>query len=74
MKIGIVKETGTAERRVALIPDSIKKLIAKKLEFVLQSGAGGRAYYSDSEYQAAGASVVPTYDGSRGVSVWRPMG
>lgn len=60
MKIGIPKETATDERRVALIPETVKKLTAKKFEFVVQAGAGDLAWFSDSDYQAVGAAVVPT--------------
>ena len=44
--------------RVALLPDSIKRLVAKKLEVVVQSGAGAGACASDAEYEAAGARIA----------------
>jgi len=62
MKIGIVQETAPAERRVALVPETVKKLAAKKIETVVQAGAGGGASIPDADYRAAGAAVVATFD------------
>ncbi|HEX7898822.1 MAG TPA: Re/Si-specific NAD(P)(+) transhydrogenase subunit alpha [Planctomycetota bacterium] len=61
MKIGIPKETAPHERRVALVPETVKKLAAKKIETVVQSGAGLASSFVDAEYEAAGAKVVATY-------------
>jgi len=58
MKIGVVKETAEGERRVALVPDAVKKLSAKGLEIVLQRGAGEGALIPDSAYEEAGAKLV----------------
>ena len=59
MKVGVVKETLPGERRVAVVPDTVSKLIAAKLEVALQSGAGSEAFYIDDAYQKAGATLVP---------------
>jgi NAD(P) transhydrogenase subunit alpha len=58
MKIAVPKETVAGERRVALVPESIKRLCAKKFEVFVQSGAGASAYVTDEEYAAAGAKLV----------------
>ena len=58
MKIGVLKETKEHENRVALSPDVIKLLIKKEFEVLVESGAGIKSYFSDEEYQAAGASIV----------------
>ncbi len=58
MKIGVVKETAEGERRVALVPEAVKKLSAKGLEIVLQRGAGEGALIPDSAYEEAGAKLV----------------
>jgi NAD(P) transhydrogenase subunit alpha len=60
MKIGILQETAPSERRVALVPETVKKLAAKKIESVVQSGAGDGAFISDADYRAAGATVAGT--------------
>lgn len=62
MKIGIPRSTRPDERRVPIIPETVKKLAPKKIEFVIQAGAGESAYFADSEYQSAGATVLPTSD------------
>jgi NAD(P) transhydrogenase subunit alpha len=59
MKIGIARESTPGERRVALVPETVKKLAARKLEVVVQAGAGEAAFYGDADYRAAGATVAP---------------
>jgi NAD(P) transhydrogenase subunit alpha len=61
MKIGIPKETSPGERRVALVPETVKKLAAKKIESLVETGAGSAASFSDAEYEAAGGRIVPSY-------------
>jgi NAD(P) transhydrogenase subunit alpha len=62
MKIGIPRETAPGERRVALIPETVKKLAARKIEAVLETGAGLASSFSDAEYQAAGAQVASSLE------------
>jgi NAD(P) transhydrogenase subunit alpha len=40
MKLGIPKETRTGETRVAVSPDTVKKLRAKGLEILIEKSAG----------------------------------
>lgn len=58
MKIGIPTEVRPGERRVALVPESVKRLAHKGAEFVVQSGAGSSAGFLDDEYKAVGARIV----------------
>jgi len=60
MKIGIPKETKPGESRVAATPDSIKRLTGKikGLTFLVESGAGGGAYFPDEAYTEVGAQIV----------------
>jgi NAD(P) transhydrogenase subunit alpha len=62
MKIGIPKETAPGEKRVALIPETVKKLAAKKIDSIIETGAGMASSFSDEEYKAAGASIVSSLD------------
>lgn len=62
MKIGIPKETAAHEKRVAIVPETVKKLAAKKIEAVVQSGAGLASSFVDAEYEAAGAKVVASFE------------
>jgi len=57
MKVGVPKETTAGERRVALVPEVIKKMAAKGFEVVVEPGAGADAMLSDEAYEAAGATV-----------------
>ncbi|WP_088242949.1 Re/Si-specific NAD(P)(+) transhydrogenase subunit alpha [Calothrix rhizosoleniae] len=58
MKIAVAKEIEVCERRVALIPDIVAKLVKKGLEVWVESGAGERAFFTDADYEAAGATVI----------------
>jgi NAD(P) transhydrogenase subunit alpha len=62
MKIGIPRESVAGERRVALVPETVRKLAAKKIEVVVQAGAGEGSSWSDAEYQAAGASIAGSFE------------
>jgi NAD(P) transhydrogenase subunit alpha len=62
MRIAIRKESATGERRVALVPESIKRLAAKKIEVSVAAGAGVAAFASDDEYKAMGARVDGAQD------------
>src|SRR5438552_17717756 len=62
MKIGIPKETAPGERRVALIPETVKKLAAKKIETIVETGAGAASSFSDEEYTAAGATIASSFE------------
>ena len=57
MRIGVPKETAPGERRVALVPESAKKLIQAGYEVAIEAGAGDAAGYSDAGYREAGAMV-----------------
>ncbi|HEX9623184.1 MAG TPA: Re/Si-specific NAD(P)(+) transhydrogenase subunit alpha [Streptosporangiaceae bacterium] len=59
MKVAVVKETGPAERRVALVPETVAKLRSAGYEVLVQTGAGAGAFLPDESYSDAGASVVP---------------
>src|SRR2546423_2850692 len=58
MNIAVLNETSPGEARVALMPDSVQKLVAAKANVSIESGAGLGAARTDDEYAAAGASVV----------------
>lgn len=57
MKVVVPKETLPSENRVALIPDSAKKLIRFGANIVIESGAGEGAGYDDQSYIDVGAAV-----------------
>jgi len=57
MKIAVLKETRPDERRVALAPESCKKLIKDGYVIGIEAGAGASAFYPDAAYQDVGATV-----------------
>src|SRR3954469_5251264 len=59
MRIAVPKEITPGEARVSLVPETIKRLVAKKLEVAVETGAGLGARVSDDEYKAAGAMIEP---------------
>jgi NAD(P) transhydrogenase subunit alpha len=59
MRIGVVKETAPGERRVALVPESCKKLQQAGYVITLEGGAGGPAGYPDERYNDVGAVIEP---------------
>jgi NAD(P) transhydrogenase subunit alpha len=57
MHITVLKETEPDESRVALVPESVKRLVSMKAKVAIESGAGNESGASDADYEAAGASV-----------------
>jgi H+-translocating NAD(P) transhydrogenase subunit alpha len=58
MRVAVLRETLPGEARVALVPESVKKLIAAKNEVWIESGAGEAAGMNDADYTAAGAKLT----------------
>jgi NAD(P) transhydrogenase subunit alpha len=59
VKLAVPTETRPGERRVALVPDVVKKLVTAGWEITIQSGAGTEAAFPDAAYSEAGATVAP---------------
>ena len=62
MRIAVPREQQQGEARVALVPESVKKLVAAGAEVGIETGAGIRAGFRDAEYQTAGASLMGRAD------------
>jgi proton-translocating NAD(P)+ transhydrogenase subunit alpha len=62
MKVAVVKENAPGERRVALVPETVPRLTQAGLEVLIEQGAGDGAWFPDSAYSEAGASIVKTDD------------
>ena len=58
MLLGILKESAPGETRVALLPGSLKSLIAQGTNVLVESGAGEASGASDQAYIDAGATVT----------------
>jgi len=60
MKAAVVRETAPGERRVALAPDAVAKLRPAGIDVLVERGAGQSAWFTDSAYAQAGATIVGT--------------
>ena len=58
MQIAVLRETQSGEARVALVPESVRKLAALKVAVSVESGAGVEAGAADADYEGAGAVVA----------------
>ena len=60
MKVAVVSEWQAGEPRVAATPETVKKIKALGAEVILEAGAGLYSGILDADYEAAGATTVPT--------------
>src|SRR4051812_19853279 len=58
MKVGVPTETAERERRVALVPEVIKRLTGKDHQVLVQPGAGAKARILDELFAEAGATMT----------------
>jgi NAD(P) transhydrogenase subunit alpha len=72
MRIGVPRETAAGERRVALVPEVVEKLVGG-FEVLVERGAGEAASFPDSAYGEAGAQLVEDWaDAEVVVKVQKP--
>jgi NAD(P) transhydrogenase subunit alpha len=60
MRVAVPSETIAGERRVAMVPEVAPRLVGAGHDLVVQSGAGGRAWFDDDAYRAQGATIGAT--------------
>ncbi len=58
MKVGVPRESAPGERRVALVPEAVKRLAPAGIDVLVEQGAGEAAAFRNEEYAEAGATVV----------------
>src|SRR6478609_3372996 len=58
LTVGSVAETAPRERRVALSPDGVVRLLATGQQVIIEAGAGAAAWFPDTDYTDAGARLV----------------
>ena len=58
MRVGVPKEVAANERRVALVPDAVARLVKGGFEVAIERGAGTAAACPDEAYKAAGAAIA----------------
>lgn len=59
VQIAVPKETAPGERRVALTPEVVARLVKEGCAVRLEAGAGASAFFTDEAYREAGAEIVP---------------
>lgn len=60
MKVGVPKEVYPEERRVALTPEGVERLVKAGFQVVVEDGAGVQSSVNNDKYLAAGAKIAPT--------------
>jgi H+-translocating NAD(P) transhydrogenase subunit alpha len=58
MKVGVARESDPGETRVAVVPDTARRLVDDGVEVVVERGAGEAATFADADYEAAGTRAV----------------
>jgi alanine dehydrogenase len=58
MRIGVPKEIKDNEYRVGLVPSTVRELMARGHEVMVETGAGLGAGLADADYETAGAVIV----------------
>jgi NAD(P) transhydrogenase subunit alpha len=58
MVIGVPRETRPDERRVAVTPETVHKLVGRGHTVLVETGAGQGSFLPDAQFETAGASVV----------------
>lgn len=62
MKLAVPRETVPGETRVALVPESVKKLVGAGFQVFVEEGAGSAAGFADQLYRDAGATIESSAD------------
>jgi alanine dehydrogenase len=62
LTVGVPREVKTAEHRVAITPDGVRELERHGVQVHVEAGAGNDSSITDAEFEAAGATIVPTAD------------
>src|SRR5271156_6311720 len=71
--VGVVAESGTDERRVALVPKAVAPLVKSGVAVVVESGAGEGALLPDDLYTEAGATIGDAWGADVVVKVAPPI-
>jgi NAD(P) transhydrogenase subunit alpha len=61
MLIAVPRESASRERRVALVPDTVGRLVKAGHTIRVERGAGAAAGFPDAEYEGKGATLAPDF-------------
>jgi len=57
MKLGVLRESKERENRVALTPETVRQLIKKGFEVIIEKDAGIASRFTDDNYKSDGATI-----------------
>jgi NAD(P) transhydrogenase subunit alpha len=60
MQVGVAKESAPGETRVAVVPDTARRLVGDGVDVLVERGAGETATFADAAYERAGARLAST--------------
>src|SRR5205809_694066 len=73
MRVGVPKETADGERRVALVPEVVSRLVTAGFDVLVERGAGEAASFPNGAFEEAGARLVAdAYEADCVVKVQKP--
>src|SRR5947207_15193367 len=72
MKIGVVRETAPGERRVALVPETVRRLANGGDQLVVERAAGEASSFPDKLYTDAGATIGDAWSAEMVLKVAKP--
>jgi H+-translocating NAD(P) transhydrogenase subunit alpha len=72
MRVGVARETAPGERRVALVPDTVRKLAVDGFDVIVEPGAGAAASFPDDRYADAGATLGSPWEAEGVLKVRKP--
>jgi NAD(P) transhydrogenase subunit alpha len=59
--VAVPRESVPGETRVALVPETVSRLVAAGYAVVVEQDAGAAASFSDDAYRTAGATIAPSF-------------
>ena len=71
IQVAVLKETDQGERRVAVVPQTVRRFAGRGWVVKVQSGAGLGSSISDEQFAQAGATIAPD---ARAALVFAPVG
>ena len=70
MKIGVLRESDSNERRVALVPETVERLVKAGQKVFIENSAGLAAGFPDQAYANAGAKTGPAVEVSKSIDIF----
>ena len=72
MRIAVPKETAPGERRIALVPETVKRFTGADVDVIVEPGAGEAASFADASFREAGAELGDPWNAEVVAKVRKP--